>query len=334
MTPKERFMNALLGREVDRVPALSVTQTGTLELMEACGAFWPEAHVKAETMATLALAAHEIAGFEAVRVPFGMYAEAETLGCTVDYHEGKKDFTPTVTKPVSDPSSLRVPSPTEGKMAVIVEAVKLLRKKVGDDVPVIAGIVGPYNLAGTVQGFDLQMRLIITKPEEVERILEITWQVAAEFGNALAEAGADVVTFLEPIVSTIGPVFFGKYALPYLKKAAESIKCPTALHVCGNATPILRQMAESGVKGLSIDQKVSVKEAKALVEGKTTIIGNVDPVKTMIEGKPEDVKRESRRIIEEGIDILAPGCGLSPYTPIANMKAMVEAAEEYGRKKV
>lgn len=59
-----------------------------------------KAHVDPDEMAKLALAAYEVFGFEAVRVPFGMYAETETLGCMVDYHEGRIDFTPSVVKPV------------------------------------------------------------------------------------------------------------------------------------------------------------------------------------------------------------------------------------------
>jgi len=43
-TPKERLARALTGKPVDRMPAISVTQTGTVEQMEAVGAFWPEAN--------------------------------------------------------------------------------------------------------------------------------------------------------------------------------------------------------------------------------------------------------------------------------------------------
>lgn len=37
---EERMFNALLLKDVDRVPALNVTQTGTVKLMKICGAFW------------------------------------------------------------------------------------------------------------------------------------------------------------------------------------------------------------------------------------------------------------------------------------------------------
>jgi [methyl-Co(III) methanol-specific corrinoid protein]:coenzyme M methyltransferase len=325
-------MNALLGQEVDRVPALCVTQTGTVELMQICGAFWPEAHIDADKMAGLAYAAHVVAGFEAVRIPFGMCAEAETLGCPVNYHEGRIDFTPTITDPLKDLNSLRVAEPTEGRMATVVEATKILREKAGAHVPVILGVVGPFNLGSFVYGIDSLMRHLVIKPDNVEKVLEITWQVVAKFCNALSRAGADAITLLEPTASLIGTQLFEKFTLPYLKKVVNTVECPLILHICGNTLPILDQMAESGVKGLSIESIVGVRKAKEIVRNRASLIGNMDPVKVLLNGKPEDVMREGRRIIDEGVDILAPGCGLPPHTPLANMKAMVSAARDYGNK--
>ncbi|MDD2439361.1 MAG: uroporphyrinogen decarboxylase family protein, partial [Methanosarcinaceae archaeon] len=33
--------------------------------------------------------------------------------------------------------------------------------------------------------------------------------------------------------------------------------------------------------------------------------------------------------LEEGIEVLAPGCGIAPMTPLKNVKALVEARDEY-----
>jgi [methyl-Co(III) methylamine-specific corrinoid protein]:coenzyme M methyltransferase len=65
------------------MPAVCFTQTATIEQMEACGAYWPEAHSDAEKMAILAEAGHSIIDFEAVRVPFDITFEAEIFGCSI-----------------------------------------------------------------------------------------------------------------------------------------------------------------------------------------------------------------------------------------------------------
>jgi uroporphyrinogen-III decarboxylase len=57
---RKNFLDALNGKKVGKIPALSVTQTGTVELMDMTGATWPEARSDPERMAALALAGYEI----------------------------------------------------------------------------------------------------------------------------------------------------------------------------------------------------------------------------------------------------------------------------------
>jgi [methyl-Co(III) methanol-specific corrinoid protein]:coenzyme M methyltransferase len=38
---------------------------------------------------------------------------------------------------------------------------------------------------------------------------------------------------------------------------------------------------------------------------------------------------EATACLEDGIDILAPGCGLAPQTPLKNIKALLKARDVY-----
>ena len=79
---------------MDRPAVGCVTQSVTVDQMDAVGAFWPEAHSNAEQMALLGAAGHEVFGFENARIPFCLTVEAEAFGCKVDL--GKVDRTPMV----------------------------------------------------------------------------------------------------------------------------------------------------------------------------------------------------------------------------------------------
>jgi [methyl-Co(III) methanol-specific corrinoid protein]:coenzyme M methyltransferase len=155
-TLKERFEKAVNGEALDIVPVYSVTQTGTFELMEMTGAYWPQANYEAEKMATLAMAGYEIAGFENVRCPFCTTVLAETLGCTVA--EGSIDIQPYVTdfpcKKMEDIKHITVPDSLleSRRTSVVLDAVGIIKGKVGEDVPVIAGLVGPAGLASMLAG--------------------------------------------------------------------------------------------------------------------------------------------------------------------------------------
>ena len=102
-TPKKRVLSAIAGDRVDRVPVTSVSQTGTYEQMERTGAWWPEAHLNAEKMARLSMAAHELTGLETARVPFEQTVEAEALGCKLRF---KRDI-PSVIEPALKEGTLR-----------------------------------------------------------------------------------------------------------------------------------------------------------------------------------------------------------------------------------
>jgi len=120
--------------------------------------------------------------------------------------------------------------------------------------------------------------------------------------------------------------------MPALIRLAEGLKGIKVLHICGNATGIVPYMAKCGYHGISVEEAVDVARIKSLV-GNVKILGNVSSKKTLLFGSPENVKEEARRAIEAGVDLLEPGCGIASLTPLANIKALVEAAKEYGWKK-
>src|SRR5512133_3422699 len=149
---KEKLIYTLQGKTVDRTPCLSVTQTGTVELMDITGAAWPEAHLNSEKMAALALAGHKIAGLEAVRYPYCLTVLAEIMGC--DVRMGTKDIQPSVlTHPYSTgPECLSFPEDMlyKGRIPVVLQATEILEDRIEreteNEVPLIAGMEGPVTV--------------------------------------------------------------------------------------------------------------------------------------------------------------------------------------------
>ncbi|MDR0768247.1 MAG: methylcobamide--CoM methyltransferase, partial [Methanosarcinales archaeon] len=95
MTLKENLLKALNGETIGKAPCVSFTQTGTVELMDAVNAPWPESQSDAKMMADLAIAAHELGGLEAVRVPYCLTVLAEAMNCEINM--GTKNRQPSVT---------------------------------------------------------------------------------------------------------------------------------------------------------------------------------------------------------------------------------------------
>lgn len=333
-TPKERLYRALRKQPVDRMPAVCFTQTGTVEQMEACGAYWPEAHGDAEKMATLAEAAHTVVGFEAVRVPFDITAEAELFGCGIKAGDLKQQ--PSVIKPsvknLEDLDKLRDYKLKEGRIAVILEAVKILSEKYGKELPIIGSMIGPFSLAQHING-DAWFGNLFTGEAIVPALLDFCSDFNVAYAKAMVENGADTIAIIDPTASyeLIGGEFYEKYALPYQKKIADAMKeldVATVLHICGNTTNGLSIMDKAGVNGISVDQRVDIKTATGNVKD-AMIVGNLDPVAVLWNGTPEEVEAASKKVLDAGVGLLTVGCGIVSMTPTANLQKMIECAKNH-----
>lgn len=331
---KRRVLAALLGGKVDRVPVTSLAGCGgtvTVEMQDAVDIHCPEAHKDAEKMAKLAIASYELTGIENIRVPFDFVVEPEALGCEIRWNTDPQSVPAVRTHPFEKPENLKMPKNLleTGRIPVILEAIRIIRKEVGDSLPISSLALGPFTLAGEIAGVEKLLIWTIRKPDYVKEFVAFAAEVILAYAKAQYRAGSDIVQVSDPTASPelIGPASFKQFVKPALTQVAESLGGPRLLHICGRAEAIVPDMAETGFDGISIDEAVDVAKIKPLV-GNVKILGNVSSKSTLVFGSPKDVKKEARKALEAGVDFLEPGCGFSPITPIDNIKAMVEAVKE------
>jgi [methyl-Co(III) methanol-specific corrinoid protein]:coenzyme M methyltransferase len=61
-------------------------------------------------------------------------------------------------------------------------------------------------------------------------------------------------------------------------------------------------------------------------------MGNVNTT-DLLTGSPEDIKTQVFDNLDAGVDIISPGCAISPLCPSANIKAMSEAILAWEEKR-
>ena len=324
MTPRERVLAAMKQEKLDRPPVAVFTQSATVGEMENCGAAWPEAHSDAKLMAKLGAAQATYFGFEAVRSSFCLTAEAERLGCVVD--PGKINSTPMIKKhpfkfdameDVYDEPNLLDPEEflKGGRPAVILEATKLLKEQYGNEYAVIGGNTGPFPLAGHMVSTENLVFGIMMNPEMVVKWIDAVNPIVKAYTQALADAGADIIQMSEPSSSTdlLSPDMFTEYSGRYVKESLASVKgADSVLHICGDTSEIIPLMADTGVTGISVEEKVEC-------------VGNVGVVNPLLQGTPEDCAAAGKRIAEAGFNIISPGCGLSALIKDENLFALVKS---------
>jgi [methyl-Co(III) methanol-specific corrinoid protein]:coenzyme M methyltransferase len=338
MNSKERMLAAMNGLPVDRTPVFSANQTGTYAQMEATGAEWPEAHMKAEPMAKLAGAAYTVLGFDAVRVPYCQTIESEALGSTVKY--AGREGVPRIdvhAYHLTDVPSYPADFLSRGRVPELIKAVALLKAELGDDVAIMGNVVGPFSIVANLIGITDVLKASFKKPDALIPFMEVAEQAGTALAHALVDAGADIIVIEDMMASidVISPPIYQNLAQPWEKQQLERFpKIPTIMHICGKVNPIGKLIAETGATAISVEPSV---DAPALVADLATfgrpipLIGGVDAVTTLFSGGPDDVKADVRKALADGYTMIAPGCSIPPTTTTANLRAMVEAASEAAR---
>ncbi len=277
-------MRALDQDEPDRVPCASPMQTGTVELMEASQCYWPEAFRDPSKMCCLSRAAHDIAGLEAVRVPFDVTAEACALGARTGRES--RDRQPSIAvaalqgREGLDRLEVAEPSSAQATKTVLT-ALEMLSSRT-EGVPVICGVVAPFMLACQLLGIELALMNIIRDPSFVRTLVHKAEQFDQRYVDSAVEAGADVITLIDATATgdILSAQQYEEYALPYetgMASRARSGGARSVLHICGNTGPLLPHIRMSGANALSVDQCMDLVEVKRSLDGNMALVGNVSP---------------------------------------------------------
>ncbi|MGB9441870.1 MAG: MtaA/CmuA family methyltransferase [Desulfobacterales bacterium] len=336
MNAKERVMAVINHQKPDRMPCFGANSTVTYEQMEKVGAYWPEGHVDAETMAKQALAAYTVLGLDAVRVPFCQTFEAVALGCNrkpgkVRELEGFPGIEHPPPYKLDDTPKFPDDFLSRGYIPQLLKAVEILKKEVGDEVPVVGGIIGPFTIVGSLLDSVPLLKATFKTPDKIPPFLEVAEKAGTMLAKALIDAGADIISCEDMTASPelIDPKTYREFELQYQRRQFEAIPVPTILHICGNVDPIVEWMGQTGANILSLEPKASAQLARQKCGSDIILMGGVDTATTLYMKDPETVKQGCEETIEDGIQIVAPGCAVAPGTPTENLLAMLEVAKAH-----
>jgi uroporphyrinogen-III decarboxylase len=205
---------------------------------------------------------------------------------------------------LADVRALPPPDPTrQGRYPLMLEALHRIVAAVGRDTAVVACFDQfPFSLAAALMGLNELMLAVNDDPALVRALMA-----------RCHEAGADVLTGGDSPAGLIGPQRYREFALPFEQRLIAELKAatgkPVSLHICGNAEPILADMARSGADVLEIDYRTDLALACRVVGPDIALWGNLDPATTA----------GHKRFI------LGSGCTLAVETPLANVDELIGA---------
>jgi [methyl-Co(III) methanol-specific corrinoid protein]:coenzyme M methyltransferase len=270
-------------------------------------------------------------------VPFSQTFEAEALGCKIKSGlaaEGIEGI-PGIDHPPPYQLDDSIDFPDDflsrGKIPELLKAVRILKKELGDGVPVVGGIIGPFTIAAALLDMVPLLKASLQAPEKMRPFLEVAEKAGTSLALALIDAGADIICCEDMTASPmmVSPHTYKDYELGYQRKQFKAISVPKILHICGNVDQIVAWMGQTGADVLSLEPKASGKLARENCGPDIILMGGVDTAETLFLKDADAIIQECEKTIADGIDILAPGCTVAPETRIENLLAMVEVAKKH-----
>jgi uroporphyrinogen decarboxylase len=228
---------------------------------------------------------------------------------------------------------------SDSRLLSYVKTIELMKRSFSSSVKVGAYVTGPYTLAGLIIGAEEAGLMAARHAKKLEEICVFTNECVLKYTKLLLSAGADVICVLEPSGVMLGPAHFEKFSSVNVKNIVEichKANSDCIYHVCGNSMHLIEKMVESGVDGLSLDSKdagVDLAAVAKKVPKNVVLIGNMSPTRTIVYGRPEEVKREVKALLAS-MDcfpnvVLSTGCDLPLETPLDNISAFMEAGRDY-----
>ena len=325
MTNRERFLLALSRNQpLDRPVFGTGTSIVCQELMELVGAWFPEGHLDAEKMAALAMTGHTELGFDVVMPLFSVCHEVAAMGCKVDW--GSPNRMPESGPPLFKRSSdIDIPDDllTRPACKVPLEAIRLLKGRLGDDAAVCGKVFGPWTQAYHLFGVENFLMGTLDDPDDTRRILERLIPVTIQFAKAQIEAGADCLLLADHATRDLcSPKAYAGFLKEVHTELAETIPCPLILHICGNTSDRIGMIAETGLDCFHWDTKTGSPEyVRNLAGNRLSLMGGISNLK-LLQGQPEEIRLDAEAAFAAGIDVVGPECAIPLTTPLANLKAV------------
>lgn len=266
--------------------------------------------------------------------------EAEAFGATI---RASEDEVPTVIGAMvaSEEEARALPLPTlnAGRCLQSVEAIRLAKQQITDR-PVLAGVIGPFSLAGRLMDVSEALMNCYVEPDMVHVTLEKAMAFLIDYIKAYRAAGADGVVMAEPLAGMLSPALVDEFSSTYVKQIVDAVQTDDFIviyHNCGDNVALMTDsILSTGAAAYHFGNAVSMKEMLEKIPADTVVMGNVDPAGQFLRGTADSICEETVRIMSECCVnpnfVISSGCDIPPLAPWENIDAFFAAAKDFYSK--
>ncbi len=261
--------------------------------------------------------------------------EAEAFGCRLKTGENE---VPTVVgilvQDEDEAEALEVPAVGSARTGLYIEAARLAKTMVTDR-PVLAGVIGPFSLAGRLMDVSEALVNCIADGDFVHAVLRKTTAFLKEYAKAYKAAGVDGIVMAEPLSGLLSPKLEEEFSAAYVKEIIDAVQDDSFLviyHNCGPNTPLMTaSFAKNGAAAYHFGDAVDLSEVLAKMPAEKPVMGNISPMAEFCNGTPDSMAAAVTALKEKCKSypnfVLSSGCDIPAAAKWENIDAFFKASQ-------
>lgn len=235
--------------------------------------------------------------------------------------------------------ALAVPAVGAGRTQIYIDAIE---KAVGliTDRPVLAGVIGPFSLAGRLMDVTEAMIYCYDEPDMVHVLLQKATDFIIQYIKAYKAVGANGVVLAEPLAGLLSPGLAQEFSGDYCKQIVDAVQDESFIvvyHNCGNTAVLtMDSLLSCGAKAYHFGDAVDMTEVMEKIPSDVMALGNVSPAGEFCGGTPESIKQATWKVMEACCKypnfVISSGCDIPPMSPWENIDAFFAAVDAFYQK--
>lgn len=347
MTPElhnSRFLRAARCEPTDCTPVWIMRQAGRYlpEYMQVRSKVtFIELCKRPELAAEVTVTARNVLGVDAAILFADLLPILEPMGFDLEYQQGEG---PVIHNPLKNAADVDRVRPVENiqDLGYVFDAVRLIRKELPGDIPLLGFAGAPFTLAsyaiegGGSKNYIRTKSLMFNDFAAWDALMSRLVESLAAYLNAQIEAGCQAVQIFDSWAGCLGPADYRQYVRPYTQRLIESVTAgvPVINFLTGNPALLPDQVAAGG-QVIGVDWRVDLAEARRLIGPARAVQGNLDPVSLYCE------RSELSRRVQQVLDaagsqpghIFNLGHGVHPDMNPDHVKALVRMVHEQSARR-
>jgi uroporphyrinogen decarboxylase len=352
------FLRACAGEPVERTPTWIMRQAGRYlpeyrelrerhDFLASCRT--PELACEITLQPVRRLGVDAAILFSDILVPL------PAMGIPVDFRPGP--VLGRLVRTRGDVDALRV-APADEATPFVPEAVRLVRRELPREVPLIGFAGAPFTLAtylvegGGSKSFSAIKGLLYSDPETAHALLA---KCAETVGSSLAaqvRAGAQAAMLFDTWAGILSPEDVRSFVVPYARRVLDRVResargsfVPT-IYYAGDASGWLEAAVETGAQVIGVDWRIELGTARRRLGPHVGVQGNLDPA--VLLGPVAEIRRRAQAVLRGARwfedqragsrpgpargHVFNLGHGILPSTPPEHARALVDAVRELSAK--